>query len=85
MTPPSAPAATVLIVDDTPANLGVLFDLLSTAGFEVLVATDGPSAVQRAVFVKPGLILLSNCKFDLQWVDGCQTTLTRLRWFSPEN
>jgi class 3 adenylate cyclase len=59
MTPPSsAPAATILIVDDTPANLGVLFDLLSTAGFEVLVATDGPSAVQRAAYVKPGLILL---------------------------
>jgi Helix-turn-helix domain len=25
----------------------------------------------------------SNCKFDLQWVDGCHMTLTRLRWLSP--
>lgn len=29
--------------------------------------------------------VVSNCKFDLQWVDGCHMTLTRFRWLSPEN
>ena len=29
--------AAILAVDDTPANLGLLFDLLDNAGFEVLV------------------------------------------------
>jgi len=37
----------ILIVDDTPANLGVLFDLLSDSGFEVLIAEDGASALER--------------------------------------
>jgi PAS domain S-box-containing protein len=45
-------------VDDTPANLGVLFEILSTAGFDVLVAEDGTSAIQRAAYAQPGLILL---------------------------
>src|SRR5574341_572148 len=58
MSPAPAPSSTVLIVDDTPANPGVLFELLSTAGFEVLVAEDGASAVQRAAYAQPGLILL---------------------------
>ena len=28
---------------------------------------------------------VSNCKFDLQWVDGCQAAPTRLRWLSLSN
>ncbi|MCB1717396.1 MAG: response regulator, partial [Candidatus Competibacteraceae bacterium] len=48
----------ILMVDDTPANLGVLFELLSDSGFRVLVAEDGPSALTRAAYVKPDLILL---------------------------
>jgi CheY-like chemotaxis protein len=42
MTQTPARKPTVLIVDDTPANLGVLFELLSTAGLEVLVAKTAP-------------------------------------------
>jgi formate hydrogenlyase transcriptional activator len=48
----------ILVVDDTPANLGVLFNLLGQAGFEVLIAEDGESAVQRAAHAGPDLILL---------------------------
>ena len=48
----------VLVVDDTPANLGVLFNLLGQAGFEVLIAEDGESAIQRAAHARPDLILL---------------------------
>ena len=33
--------ATVLIVDDTPANLGVIVDALGERGFLVLIAQDG--------------------------------------------
>ncbi|MGH8000214.1 MAG: response regulator, partial [Brasilonema sp.] len=35
----------ILIVDDTPTNLEVLFDFLATSGFTVLVAEDGESAI----------------------------------------
>ena len=48
----------VLVVDDTPANLGVVLDLLEEAGFEVLVANDGESAIERATYARPDLILL---------------------------
>lgn len=38
---------TILIVDDTPTNLGILFDFLADKGFKVLVAQDGESAIQK--------------------------------------
>jgi CheY-like chemotaxis protein len=46
----------VLMVDDTPANLNVLFDLLTAHGFEVSVAEDGESALQQVDYVRPDLI-----------------------------
>lgn len=49
---------TILIVDDTPTNLGILFDVLVEAGFKVLVAQDGESAIQKVEYAAPDLILL---------------------------
>ena len=42
-------AGLVLIVDDVPDNLAVLHDALDAAGYTVLVATDGASALPRAM------------------------------------
>ena len=50
--------ATVLIVDDTPANLGVVVDALGERGFRVLIALDGAEAIARARFSQPDVILL---------------------------
>ena len=50
--------STILVVDDTPANLGILFEVLDHAGFEVLVSQNGHSAIQRAKTTQPDLILL---------------------------
>ncbi len=52
------PAAVILIVDDTPANLSVLFDLLGHAGYKVLIAEDGERALELAKNQPPDLILL---------------------------
>jgi len=49
---------TVLIVDDTPANLGVLVDQLDEKRFQVVVAQDGEEGLQRARYVMPDIILL---------------------------
>ncbi len=49
---------TVLVVDDTPANLGVLFDALRQANFKVLIAEDGLSALNRFNYARPDVILL---------------------------
>jgi DNA-binding NarL/FixJ family response regulator len=48
----------VLIVDDVPDNLAVLHDALDAAGYTVLVATDGTSALQRAAQAEPDIVLL---------------------------
>ncbi|MDR0702274.1 MAG: response regulator transcription factor [Azoarcus sp.] len=48
----------VLIVDDVPENLAFLHDALDDAGYLVLVATDGESALVRARQSLPDVVLL---------------------------
>ncbi|MDE2448264.1 MAG: response regulator [Gammaproteobacteria bacterium] len=50
--------ATILIIDDTPTNLGVMVGHLETQGYRVLVAQDGEEGLQRAELMHPDLILL---------------------------
>ena len=49
---------TILIIDDSPTNLGVLFDFLTDAGFKVLMAQNGESAIHQAKNTCPDVILL---------------------------
>lgn len=49
---------TVLVVDDTPTNIQVLFDLLDAAGYRVAIAKSGEIALQRIQRHLPDLILL---------------------------
>lgn len=57
MSEPAVPRV-VLIVDDIPDNLALLHDALDAAGYAVLVATDGASALARAARQQPDVILL---------------------------
>ena len=50
--------ATILLVDDNPANLGVLTQLLTAQSWRVLVAQQGESGLQIAQRARPDLILL---------------------------
>lgn len=52
------PAPTVLVVDDTPANLGVVLELLGTAGLRVLLAESGPRALELLAQQPIDLVLL---------------------------
>jgi len=63
-------SGTVLVVDDTPGNLRVLVDSLSNRGLNILVATDGTSAIERAVYSQPDLILLD---VIMPGIDGFET------------
>lgn len=54
----STAAGIVLIVDDVPENLSLLHDALDEAGYLVLVATNGDSALARARQSLPDVVLL---------------------------
>jgi PAS domain S-box-containing protein len=60
----------ILIVDDTPTNLEMLFDFLGNSGFKVLIAEDGESAIERAEYAPPDLILLDVL---MPGIDGFET------------
>lgn len=62
--------ASILIVDDNTKNLGVLFNLLDGAGYEVLAAQNGETAVQSAIEVQPNLVLLDVL---MPGIDGFET------------
>jgi CheY-like chemotaxis protein/serine phosphatase RsbU (regulator of sigma subunit) len=49
---------TILLVDDSPVNLGVIVENLERHGFDVSVALDGEEALQRVELVKPDVVLL---------------------------
>ncbi len=54
----NAGVPTVLVVDDTPANLGLVVDCLEGKNLRVAIARDGDEALRRAELVLPDLILL---------------------------
>ncbi|HTI82292.1 MAG TPA: diguanylate cyclase [Acetobacteraceae bacterium] len=63
------PQQTILVVDDTAANLGVMAELLEAQGFRVIVAQDGSEAMQRAQRMHPDLILMD---VMMPGIDGFQ-------------
>ncbi|NET31857.1 MAG: response regulator [Cyanothece sp. SIO1E1] len=62
--------ALILVVDDNSINVKVLFDALEEAGFRVLVAQSGASALEKLQFVTPDLILLD---VMMPGIDGFET------------
>src|SRR5664279_526456 len=62
----------ILAVDDDPNNLAVLRDCLVDMDYGFLVAEDGESAVTRADYARPDLILLD---IMMPGIDGIETCL----------
>lgn len=60
----------ILIVDDIPVNIDVLFKYLSNNDFKVYVARDGESALEQVAFARPDLILLD---VVMPGIDGFET------------
>jgi len=57
-THPYGPPLSILVVDDTPADIGSLLATLSEAGYRVRAAPDGDSALDQSRVTPPDLILL---------------------------
>jgi DNA-binding response OmpR family regulator len=62
----------VLIVDDVPENLALLSDALDAAGYMVLVALDGMSALERIKLMRPDVILLDAMMPGLNGFETCR-------------
>jgi signal transduction histidine kinase len=60
----------ILVVDDTPTNLKVLFELLNQSGFKVSIAKSGESALEKVHHALPDLILLD---VMMPGIDGFET------------
>ncbi|MEM9218798.1 MAG: response regulator [Cyanobacteria bacterium P01_F01_bin.150] len=62
--------STILIVDDNPNNIQVLFDLLKSSGYRIAVAKSGENALKRLQGALPDLILLD---VMMPGIDGFET------------
>ena len=69
---PSGQAHRILIVDDVPFKLGFLIAYLSQAGFEVLVARDGQTAIREAKQAQPDIILLDVLMPNMDGFETCR-------------
>ena len=70
-------AETILIVDDTPANLGVLVETLGAAGYQLMVAEDGEEALAQTAHTQPDLILLDVMMPGLDGFETCRRLKAR--------
>ncbi|MCD8489522.1 MAG: response regulator [Desertifilum sp.] len=61
---------TILVIDDNPTNLEVLYNALSISGYDVLVEMDGSSGLAQAHNYPPDLILLD---VMMPGIDGFET------------
>ncbi len=64
--------ATILVVDDNPANLGTLFEYLTKLDFTVLVAQSGEDALELVRENMPDIILLD---ILMPGIDGFETCM----------
>ena len=62
----------VLVVDDTPANVKLLADLLAVKGFSVATAASGEEALAKLAVEKPDLVLLDVMMPGLSGYDVCR-------------
>jgi signal transduction histidine kinase len=61
---------TILIVDDTPTNIRILFDILHDTGLKVSVVKSGEMALNKVLLIQPDLILLD---VMMSGIDGFET------------
>ena len=71
-TNPTESKGTILVVDDTPANLDALTQMLSVAGYTVRVALSGKLALKSIQLNSPDLILLNIMMPKMDGYQVCQ-------------
>ena len=64
--------ATILVVDDKPTNIKLLFDALKGSGYRTLAALDGEGAVRQAELARPDLILMDVMMGGIDGFEACR-------------
>lgn len=62
----------ILIVDDNPTNVDLLLDYLTRMGYQVMVAEDGLSALERISYQRPDIVLLDVMMPKMDGFETCQ-------------
>jgi phosphoserine phosphatase RsbU/P len=75
----SLPAADILIVDDTPANLRLITEMLRDRGFKTRPVLSGKLALQAAKSSPPDLVLLDISMPELDGYEVCEQLKTDAR------
>ena len=69
---PSHKGADILVVDDIPANLELLSEMLKAEGYKVRPVTSGRLALQAARSVPPDLIFLDVNMPEMNGYEVCE-------------
>jgi signal transduction histidine kinase len=62
----------ILIVDDTPINLGVVVNYLESYGFGIRIARSGETALKRVKYNRPDIILLDILMPGMDGLETCR-------------
>ena len=62
----------ILIIDDLPANLGMLVNTLEHYEFEIMIARNGPKGLEVAELTVPDLILLDAVMPEMDGFETCR-------------
>ncbi len=62
----------ILVIDDLPENVFILQDRLQNEGYEVIIAYDGNSGIEKSYTHLPDLILLDVMMPDITGIEVCK-------------
>jgi twitching motility two-component system response regulator PilH len=66
------PVSKVLVVDDSSADLVNIKNIVSEAGYNVITASSGVEAIEKAKLQKPDLILMDIVMDDTDGYEACR-------------
>ena len=72
--------ARILVVDDQPANIQLLGTVLGRVGYEIIPASDGPTALKRLALRPPDLILLDLLMPEMDGCEVCRRVRANPEW-----
>lgn len=78
--PSTVTSGRLLVVDDQPANIKTIGNVLGRLGFEIIPATDGEQALKKLGIARPDLILLDVLMEGLDGFEVCRRIRADSAW-----